>query len=188
MSVQIDEKMLKLARMIEQGIPETELASILGVSAEQLSKVLESDGYKQALAQVMNVAFDKQELLNNGWDGVEEFAIANVLGHLQGPTPDPEYALRAAAYANKAIRRGKNSNSPILVQPNMQSVINLNATYVGKLEQNFQVSQRQVQDMERKQTNMMSVNGVKSLLGVTKDITSDAIVIDDMEGITFSNA
>lgn len=188
MTDQLDERMLKLARMVEQGVPEKELAGIFSVSGEQLSTVLASEPYLAAVAHVQNEAFDKRQLLNNGWDGIEEFALTTVLGYLQGPTPDPDYALKAAALANKAERRGKHVNEPIVVQPNMQSVIQLNAQYVGKLEQHFQVAERPPATIEKSETNMLSVQGVKSLLGVTKEITKEVEEIDDLDGIDFVNA
>lgn len=188
MTEQLDEKMLKLARMVEQGIAEKELANIFGTSQEKLSVVLASQDYVDALAEVQTEAFDKQELLNQGWDGVEEFALSTVLGHLQGPTPDPDYALKAAALANKAIRRGKHINEPIVVQPNMQSVIQLNATYVGKLEQHFNVAERPAAKLEKAETNMLSVKGVKSLLGTVVKESRDEIVVNDMDGIDFVDA
>lgn len=188
MTDQLDERMLKLARMVDQGVPEKELANIFGASEEQIAATLASVDYANALAHVREETYDKQELLNKGWDGVEEFAVSTVLGHLQGPTPDPDYALKAAMIANKAVRKGKHTNEPIIVQPNMQSVIQLNATYVNKLEQTFNIEKREVKTMELKQTNMLSVKGVKSLLGVTKDVTEDVEVIDDLDGIEFINA
>lgn len=188
MAEQLDEKMLKLARMIEQGIPEKELANIFGTSQESLSAVLASEGYVQALAHVQSESFDKQELLNKGWDGIEEHAMSTVLGHLQGPTPDPDYALKAAALANKATRRGKHINEPIVVQPNMQSVIQLNATYVGKLEQNFSVAERKPATLQMQETNMLSVKGVKSLLGTVVKETRKEVVIEDLDGLDFVNA
>lgn len=188
MADQLDEKMLKLARMVEQGVPENELANIFETTPTQLSTVLASPKYIQALAHVHEEAYSKQELLNNGWDGIEEFAMSTVLSHLQGPTPDPDYALKAAAFANKAVRRGKHVNEPIVVQPNMQSVIQLNATYVGKLEQNFHVVERPPAAIEKATTNMLSVKGVKSLLGSGEKVVTQEVVIDDMAGIDFVNA
>jgi len=188
MTDQLDERMLKLARMVEQGVPEKELANLYGIEEAQLLEVLASTDYLSALAHIHEENFDKEDLLNKGWQGVEEFAVSTVLGHLQGPTPDPDYALRAAAVANKAIRRGKHVNEPIIMQPNMQSVIQLNVAYVNKLEQAFNVAERPPAMLEKTQTNMLSVKGVKSLLGVSKEITEDVEVIDDLDGIDFVNA
>ena len=188
MSEQLDEKMLKLARMVEQGVAEKELATIFGTTQESLSGVLASEGYVNALAHVQEESFSKQELLNNGWDGIEEFAMGTVLSHLQGPTPDPDYALRAAALANKAVRRGKHVNDPIVVQPNMQSVIQLNANYIGKLEQTFNVAERPPARIEKAETNMLSVQGVKKLLGSGEKVVTEALVVDDLDGVDFVNA
>lgn len=188
MSGQLDEKMLKLARMVEQGVAEKELAIIFNTSEASLVKVFGTQGYADALAHVSEEAFTRRDVLNRGWDGIEEHALGHVYAHLTGPVPDPDYALRAAMVANKAARRGKHINEPIAVQPNMQSVIQLNATYVGKLEQNFHVAPRPPAAMEKAETNMLSVQGVKTLLGAGEKTVTEAVVIGDLDGIDFLNA
>ncbi len=189
---QLDSRMLKLARMVEQGVPEAQIASIVGLTEDSLANVTKSADFQLAQAFVVEEMFEQQELVNRGWDGVEEFAVSSVLSHLQGPAPDPDYALKAAAVANKAIRHGKSrGNRPIETVQNMQSVITLNATYVNKVQNNFQVSERVLEEMPRKQTDMLDVEGVKSMLGAEKDVTANGIsvkqVAEDVDAIIWED-
>lgn len=183
---QLDSRMLKLARMVEQGVPNGQIAAIIGLTEDSLANVFKTDEFRHAEAFVAEEAFTMRQQLSAGWDGVEEFALSTVLGHLQSPAPDPDYALKAAAIANKAVRHGKkNGNHPIEAAGNLQSVITLNATYVNKVQNNFQVSERVLEEMPKKQTDMLSVNGVKSLLGMTKELSHEAVsvkqVADDID-------
>ena len=165
MSEKVDERFLRIARMQEQGVSDEDLARIFGIAPEKMVEILQSEEYKQAASQAILEEFDKQSILNKGWDGIEEYAMSTVLTTLQSPHPDPDYALKAASVANKATRRGKHSNEPIQVAQNLTSIIQLHAEYVGNLQNNFHVAPRQIDKIAKKQTNFMNVDGVKQMLG-----------------------
>ena len=150
--------------MQEQGVSDDDLARIFGIAPEKMGEILQSEEYKQAASQAILEEFDKQSILNKGWDGIEEYAMSTVLTTLQSPHPDPDYALKAATVANKATRRGKHSNEPIQVNANLTSIIQLHAEYVGNLQNNFHVAPRQIDKIAKKQTNFMNVDGVKQML------------------------
>ena len=63
-----------------------------------------------------------------------------------------------------------NNNNPICILPNLQTVIELNANFVGHLQQAFTVSERQISEMPKKDTNMLAVKGVRSMFGLDKTV------------------
>lgn len=164
------DKLEKLARMAHAGVGTKQLSNIVGLTESKLEVILKSDEFNAEIAKIESEAFENLSLMNQGWDGIEEKAMSQVLNHLSN-VPDPDYALKAAVVANKAQRRGtQHQNAPIQIQPNLQTVIELNVDFVNQLQQSFSVSERQVKELPLKDTNMLSVKGVQSKLGLSKDI------------------
>lgn len=133
----------KIARMMSYEVPQKQIAAVMGVSESRISQIINSQEFEEVFGVIAYEKFEEQETLNQGWDGVETLAIDRVLKYMQ-VDPDPDFALKAAAVANKANRRGSHRNRPIdPQQAGMRSVVLLNATYVDKLQQNFQIEQRE---------------------------------------------
>lgn len=174
----------KMARMIHAGIPEKQLAGILQIDIANLPQILESQDFCTQLAIIEQDAFDNAQLKNEGWDGIEEKAMVHVLQALEG-NADPDYALKAAVMANKAQRRGGNKhiNSPIEIAPNLQTVIELHPVFVGELQQTFNINERKLEELPLKDTNMLSVKGVHSLLGLDKEGETYEVEAQPLDGL-----
>lgn len=97
----------KLVQLISSGMPTVMMADFLGVEPTELNQLFECAELKQLIAK--REAEERLQLLDSSsqWDKVENLALKNVLAELNS-RPDPEYALRAAMAANKAIRSHKN--------------------------------------------------------------------------------
>lgn len=172
----------KLARMDHAGIAHIDIANAFGVSEGRISQIFATPEYKAALSSVQMQDFDKIDVLNRGWDSVEDLGVAKIIEVLQSPFVDEDYALKAAALANKALRRGKGLNNPLQVPSGQQTVVTLHATFVNQLQESFVVEPRKVEELAKKDTNILNVQGVKSLLNIKSGKTivaaSDADIVD----------
>lgn len=124
----------KLVQLINSGMPTTMMADFLNLEPNQLAELLEVPELKQLIAQQ-----EAAERLNSAdasskWDEVEVLALKNVLGELNS-RPDPVFALKAAAVANKAIRshKGKQQAMQQLVEGAKTITLQLNQQVVNAL-------------------------------------------------------
>jgi len=158
-----DERLIKVARMEMANVSAKQIAGVLGVSEGGLSQIRSSEAYLKVLANEEQANFEQQDLVNRGWDGVEETAIGQVLTHL-AKIPDPDFALKAAAVANKAVRRGKHTNDPIIASSDRTVVVQMNTNFIGQLENNYEITKRDIGELPQHSVSTMGVAGVKSLL------------------------
>lgn len=112
------ERVAKYANML---VPNDQIARATGLNTDQLAKVMALPEYTERLEAITTEQLEQHDTLNRGWDAVEDQAVAVVLQTLQA-NPDPDYALRAAAMANKAVRRGAGANP---LQGNTSAVANI---------------------------------------------------------------
>lgn len=180
-------KLEKMAELQYAGVSQVQIATVVGLSEGRVSQIMATAEYGKQVSEVEMANYEKMEQFNRGWDGVEDLAVATVLEHMQG-VPDPDFALKAAVVANKAIRRGGNGNKPIQIQAGLQTVIELHANFVGQLQNNFNVAPRTTKDIERKSTNMLSVKGVHSMLGIAKDVEGFEVVQQDVNATEIESA
>lgn len=154
----------RVAAMKSQGIADDQIANACGIELDVLLKIYEKQAFKDQLAKLSSEAFDKHTTLNEGWDIVENLGMNKVIEHLQ-KMPDPEFALRAAAMANKAQRRGRHNNNPINAIPNGQVTIHLQANFADKMASNFSISERKPEEVKQKDNNFLPPKSVQQLLG-----------------------
>ena len=154
----------RVAAMKSQGISDDQIANACGIDVGVLASVYEKQAFKDELARLSSESFDKYNTLNEGWDMIENLAMNKVIEHVQ-KMPDPEFALRAAAFANKAQRRGKANNTPISAVPNGQVTIHLHQNFADKLQTNFKVAERKPEEVEQKANDFLAPKKVQTLLG-----------------------
>ncbi|PNX50666.1 MAG: hypothetical protein BV456_05945 [Thermoplasmata archaeon M8B2D] len=161
------DKMLKLARMELHGVPRKQTAMAMGLSEGRISQIMETAEYASAAEIIAAENFDKNEMINKGWDGIEALGIRKVVEVLQND-PDPDFALRAATLANKASRRGGFSQNPISQNVGVRAIINLNANFVEKLQQNFEITKDRTSILVEKQkdSNFLGAKAVQELLQI----------------------
>lgn len=159
------EKLQKLARMELHGIAREQTAMALGVSESRISQVILTDEFLEHAQTVAGENFQQNELINKGWDGIEALGIKRVVQALQ-QDPEPEFALRAATFANKAQRRGGFTNQPISQAAGVRAIVQLNSTFVQKLQQNFNIEKQDNSAMveNQKDSNFLGAKAVQDLL------------------------
>lgn len=176
----------KIAKMRVVSVPQNQIAAACGLSESRISQITSSDEYKLIEQKIAVTKFEETEMLNQGWDSVEAMGIQKVLTHLQN-NPEPDFALRAASLANKAVRRGTHQNNPIAQSAGVRAVIHLNPVFADKLQQNFIVSENKLNQLTEKPkaSDFMPASDVHDLLGngttgnvyidVTKPVTGSKI-------------
>lgn len=112
------------------GYSNTQIASALGLTDGLITQIQGADDYRNILAEKTADQMERVSSLANGWDAVEAMALTQVMDTLQN-APDPDYALRAAALANKANRHGRNGNTPIM-NGKATAVVRLGVSFVTK--------------------------------------------------------
>lgn len=159
------DKMLKLARMELHGVPRKQTAAAMGLSESRISQIIELVEYQSAAEVIAAENFEEQQMINKGWDGIEALGITRVVRALQND-PEPEFALRAAVFANKAARRGGFAQNPISQSAGIRTVINLNSTFVDKLQQNFEIKKDKTSVLIEKQkgSDFLGAKAVQELL------------------------
>jgi hypothetical protein len=163
----------KVAKMVLYEVPNHQIAAACGMSESALSQLIATDEFRQQLELTATSHFQEQEVMNQGWDSIEQLALGHLVEAMQ-TRPDAEFSLKVAAVANKAHRRGNLNHTPIQGNAGVRTVIQLNAQFVDKLQQNFQITdqrsaQRESRGDDRRQVNMMGISAVEKLLGRKQD-------------------
>lgn len=160
------DKMMKLARMELHGVPRKQTAMSMALSEGRITQIIDTPEYEAAAAIVASENFDENELINRGWDGIEALGITTVVRALKND-PDPDFALKAAIYANKAARRGGFAQNPIAAHgAGVRTIIQLNSVFVDKLQQNFEITKDRTSVLIEKQkdSDFLGARAVQDLL------------------------
>ena len=156
----------KIANMVLVNVPQNQIAAACNVSESRISQIINLPEYKLIEQKVAVDKFEESEMLNMGWDSVEALGVKHTILALNN-NPEPEFALKAALVANKAVRRGTFQNQPIPQSAGIRAVIHLNPVFVDKLQQNFDISEERFKHLtdNPKDSDFMPAADVHSLLG-----------------------
>ncbi len=176
----------KIAKLAHSGASVTAIASVFSLEEQAILQIIETPDYKIALGKIQATSFDKEQLLDGGWDRIEQQGMLQVIEHLE-KVPDPDFALKAITLANKALRRNGNSrvNKPIEVNANLQAVIVVQPQFAKAMQEGYLIDDVKTPSFAKKITNAMNPNAVKTLLG-KKPIVDNMVtgevneLLDDM--------
>lgn len=105
---QEDDRLLELTESFlkfkNAGAPKLAIMDALGLSEDDYDKLNSRDEVKSAILEAETRRMETSTIMDAGWDTIENQAMSIVLEAVKY-SKDPEYSLRAAAVANKAIRR-----------------------------------------------------------------------------------
>lgn len=188
----------KLARMHLQGVPVRQCAAVLGLQEPEVVELLNSELFQSVAAAIADEAAEQNALMDSNWDAVEALALGKVVTYLQND-PDPDFALKAAVVANKSVRRSHSANGPLQAQDaGARTIINLNATFVQKLQQNFTPRVRDygagaIEGHPRpiRDENRLQAESVRDVLGVQLQNTNRSLqdmIEDEMSNFDFAPA
>ena len=129
------ERLEKIARMALFDVPYKQIAHAIGVTEGRVTQLMETEEYKDILEKLAAENFEKHDSMNGAWDTIEAVALNNIMDHLNW-SKDADFALKAAAVANRATRRGQINNRAIDGRTGVRAVIHLSAQFVEKLQVN----------------------------------------------------
>ncbi len=95
----------QIANMVIAKVPQVEIAEVIGVDASRIAQIVALPDYLSYEAKVIATRAARAFDLNNSWDEIEQSA-QTVIKHNLKWNQDADFALKAAAVANRAQRRG----------------------------------------------------------------------------------
>ena len=171
-------RMMKLARLELSGISRKQIASIMGISESRISQILVTEEYKEEEGKIVSENVRQADLLDKGWDSIEAMSVKNVIQELQ-TNCDPEFSLKAATFANKAIRRkAVNSPNAIVQNAGMRAVIELNLNFATKLSSGEHQVEKKKENLfldSKKDSDFLPASKVQNLLSVGVEVAAPSV-------------
>lgn len=137
------EKLVKqFAELRTNGAPKQVIMDALGLTEDDFSKLASREEVKEKVTEAEVQRAKNSATFDSNWDMVENLALKSVARELQ-INPDPDYALRAAAVANKAVRRRREEAKLAAqnalgyqqqVNTNNIAILNLSKTFIQQLQ------------------------------------------------------
>lgn len=181
------EMLERIARMLMLGFNSEQIAIAAASSPDEIEQLVKTQELQAELDRLITAKTEQAATVADGWDEIEANSLEVIKIKLANPFGvDEEFALKAAALANKASRgRAQQMRSQLpggSVQDN--AVIFLGATFVDNLQQNFTVAKtRNLPAVDKKVFNSLSTQDVSDLLGDGEDANGDALSLFD-EGLS----
>ncbi len=153
-------------------VTDEDVMRAVGISVEQFNIARESQGYREILARETIKEHERRQLNDEGWDSVEKVALTNILETMAW-SKDPDYALKAAAVANKAIRnrRGKGNATIVPGETGARAVIYLERKFVTRVQSDMNGVSKTIEETQvikavipKKDTNMLNPAAVEQLM------------------------
>lgn len=176
-----------VAQFIElrtSGAPKQVIMDALGLTEDDYSKLASREDIKLKVSETEIKRAKTNATFDANWDTVENLALKAVAQELKF-NPDPEYALKAAAVANKAVRRrredaliaAKTGQVYSQVNTNNIAILNLPKVFMQQLKTESPVSAASQIELQRsavvtqKMHDNVDVNTVKDAFGF-RDVAS----------------
>lgn len=132
---EVDEPtILRAASLSAKNLLDGQIADILLLTMEQMTAVKSSQIFKKKYAEEANEIIDAQIARSEGWDALEDEALAELIKTLRF-NKDPKFLLAAAATANRAERRKRAGSEEVKVidasqQTNNVIILTMNRNYI----------------------------------------------------------
>jgi len=166
----------RIAKMEAMGVSNVDIAKATNLTDGRISQIQnreteEGKEYGKILGKTNNEEIERFMRMNEGWDAIESQSLANLVQQMEYNC-DAEFNLKVAQVANRATRRGIHGQRTIAVgQGNVRTTLTLNATFVDKLQQNFEVKNErgELQDagndvmLEQKDNDFLAPNIIEKM-------------------------
>ena len=97
-----EDTMKRVAHLISWNVPHTAIMQSLNLTQNAFDEILQDEFYLSFVSSLVVARMEQQASVKEGWEAAEEQALCKVLKSLEF-SADPDYALRVAQIANKAI-------------------------------------------------------------------------------------
>jgi hypothetical protein len=105
----------KMAGLVARNVADEQVAAAFSLEMADFIAIKNSDAFRQILQLRTAQLVEQTTDIDDGWDSVEAQAIRGINDYLK-TSVDPQFALKAAAIANKAERRFTNKAAQRPVQ------------------------------------------------------------------------
>lgn len=178
----------RAASLSARGLLDGQIADILLLSDAQMAAIKVSKEFREKYSEDATKAIDQAIALEEGWDTLEDEALAALVQTMKY-NKDPKFMLAVAATANRAERRSKNKGmEPKIIDAsaalqNNILIFNINRNYVDKAgeDRTLDITPRPAQ-IPLKQSDMPAPKLVDAILSPAKEKTeisaTDAQVSD----------
>ena len=168
----------------ERGAPKQVVMATLGLTEDAYSKLSAREEVKSAVLKSEMARAEANQIFDSNWDLVEHRALTAVAQEL-AVNPDPDFALRAAAVANKAVRR-RNEEAKLLNQTQLAyqqggvtniAILELPKVFMNQLKAETIEQAKQQIELQRnavsiqKFTDLADVQTVKESFGMGVNYT-----------------
>lgn len=171
-------------------LSDRQIADTLLLSDEQIRLVRESPEFKAKYAEVAEEVIERQIEMDEGWDAVENKAVAQILQTLEY-NRDPKYALFAAKTANLAKRRARHEDPRLTINAAHQEtniiVLNLNKKFVDKVSNEaktsgiIDITPKQIDTQPRKRVDLPSPAQVENVLSPVRQRLGKDKLLSELE-------
>lgn len=191
MTKMVDLKVMdKVVNLDAQGVANSQIAEAIGISVDVIQAWQDREDYQKKLLDLKTQTIEKDKHFDDQWDSIEKRAIDIVRDNLKHNL-DPNFALKAALLANKAIRRGRPGNTPLNGSGGPKAVITLNQVFIARLQnppaQMGELTAQQINHQNQlldgsavsaKVVNMLNPKEVEQLLVYKKKTDEDGMITD----------
>jgi len=158
----------KIANLVIAGLPESQIGETCGIDVSRVSQIKQHEVYKEIVNRLSDEEIEVGSLFDKGWDRLEQDALG-VLITAFDYNKDPDFALKVAVVANKAVRRNGIGRGVIPMNAGAHVVINLNQRFVDKLQAGVPAHQSDMSDKNKKRNDTLTVKGVQDLLAPVEE-------------------
>jgi hypothetical protein len=114
---EVPEVYVVIAKHSVLGMDDESIRELIGCERDELSEILNDPLYREVRIFIGAAHGQAGVDQATGWDKLESKAIGNLLKRAELPNQDPEFLLRVAAVANKAIRRAAADKNDGVLDP-----------------------------------------------------------------------
>lgn len=130
----------RAASLTAHGLSDAEIMKALRIDEAKLLELRGLDAYGDAYAEKVVEKAEHDDVLNKGWDAVEDKSLEVVLGHLQY-SKDPQFALAAARTANMATRKKPSGREQLNGRAHENTVVvNINMEFARRIEKGMTIN------------------------------------------------
>lgn len=165
------EKWRQLARYIAHGVSQEAAGAAVGFSPSRVTQLLDDEDFKVILAQETQEIVINYVDTNSAYDKIERKALNNLQVAMEY-NRDPDFNMRVALMANRAVRRGEDTrrptNSPLnAAQVDGQRIaISLSVQLVKNLQQNVVLQSTQSVEVQKAELDAATPQDVSNLLQI----------------------
>jgi hypothetical protein len=161
----------KVAALAAFGLEDKTIADALLLTVPAVELIKLTPEYLQAYSEKTNERLNRAMDVEEGWDAVEEAAIAKTMDALKY-NADPRFALQAAAVANRAVRRTPTAHKVLdASRSNAMIILSMNKKYIDGVTTTEQsatiIVEGPATNAPKKRVDMPSPSRVAQLLSLT---------------------